>query len=291
MARFGQKLLCLLWIVYRFRRLPVKLETFRDDAVGQPRLAKRQRLVDPGRSIARLAACRTRRSCHGDFGSHWSAKYSHCAPGHRRFERQPRGTQHLLGEFAADRVGDVDLAALQRREAGRLVRDRAEDEALDARRFAPIPLERLHHQFDARGERDKFVRPRPDRVLLETVVADLLDIFLRHDPARTAGARIKGQKVRPRFLQLEADMPFVRDLHRRDPLFQQSVGGALVALERELDVLGGHRIAVMELGPRPDHEIIGEAVLRRRRTTRPGSASPYCPASVSPCRHAARTAP
>ena len=126
------------------------------------------------------------------------------------------------------------------------------------------PSIRLHHELDARGERDKFVRPCPDRVLLETIVADLLDIFLRHDPARAAGVRIKGQKVRPRFLQLEADMPLVRDLHRRDPLFQQGVGGALVALERELDVLGGHRIAAMELGPRPDHEIIGEAVLRRR---------------------------
>src|SRR5262245_35800651 len=30
------------------------------------------------RSIARLAARRTRRSCHGDFGSHWSTKATHC---------------------------------------------------------------------------------------------------------------------------------------------------------------------------------------------------------------------
>jgi hypothetical protein len=37
---------------------------------------------------------------------------------------------HFLGEFAADRVGDIDLAALQRRQSGRLVGDRSEDEAL-----------------------------------------------------------------------------------------------------------------------------------------------------------------
>src|SRR5215470_12088533 len=30
----------------------------------------------PGRSIARLAARRTRRSCHGDLGSHWSGNTS-----------------------------------------------------------------------------------------------------------------------------------------------------------------------------------------------------------------------
>ena len=126
---------------------------------------------------------------------------------------------------------------------------------------------RLHHELDARRERDEFVRPCPDRVLLETIVADLLDVFLRHDPAGAAGVRIEGQKVRPRFLQPEADMPLVGDLHRRDPFFQQGVGGAAVALERELHVLGRYRVAVVELDPGSDHEIIGEAVLRRRRTT------------------------
>jgi len=30
------------------------------------------------RSMAWLAATRTRRSCHGDFGSHWSSKLTHC---------------------------------------------------------------------------------------------------------------------------------------------------------------------------------------------------------------------
>src|SRR5216683_2972064 len=34
-------------------------------------------LID-GRSMARLTARRIRRSCQGDFGSHWSTKATHC---------------------------------------------------------------------------------------------------------------------------------------------------------------------------------------------------------------------
>jgi hypothetical protein len=58
-------------------------------------------------------------------------------------------------------------------------------------------------------------------------------------------------------------MPLVGDLHRRDPLFQQGIGRAAIALEGELHVLGRDGIAVVELGARPDHEIIAEAVFRR----------------------------
>jgi hypothetical protein len=49
----------------------------------------------------------------------------------------------LLGKLAADRVGDVDLAALQSREAGRLLGDVLHDQPLDRGGLAPITLERF----------------------------------------------------------------------------------------------------------------------------------------------------
>ena len=49
-----------------------------------------------------------------------------------------------------------------------------------------------------------------------------------------------------------------------DPLLHQLVRGAAIALEGELDVLGGDRVAVVELGALAQHEIVGQAVLGRR---------------------------
>jgi len=42
-----------------------------------------------GRSIAWFAASRTRRSCHGDFGSHWSGNESQCVDGYTGFRVNP----------------------------------------------------------------------------------------------------------------------------------------------------------------------------------------------------------
>jgi len=85
----------------------------------------------------------------------------------RRLEDKTRRLLDVLGQLAADRVGDIDLAALQGGDPRRLVRDDPEDEALDGRRLAPELLERFEDQLDAGRERNEFVRAGPDRGLLE----------------------------------------------------------------------------------------------------------------------------
>jgi hypothetical protein len=77
----------------------------------------------------------------------------------------------------------------------------------DGRALTPIPVEGLEHQLDPRRERHELVGTGADRMLLEAGIADLFDIFLRNDPPGAAGARIEGQKVGPRLVELEADVP------------------------------------------------------------------------------------
>jgi hypothetical protein len=68
-----------------------------------------------------------------------------------------------------------------------LVGDYLEYQAFDAGGLAPVLVEGFDDQLHPRGERDEFVGPGADRRLLEALVADLLDIFLRHDqPAAVA---------------------------------------------------------------------------------------------------------
>ena len=72
-----------------------------------------------------------------------------------------------------------------------------EHQALHVGGLAPVALERLHHQLDARVERDEPVGPGADRRLLETVVAHVFDILLRHDPpAPVALPRRSGSRAR-----------------------------------------------------------------------------------------------
>ena len=101
-------------------------------------------------------------------------------------------------------------------------------------------------------------------MLLEAGVADLFDIFLRNDPPGAAGARIEGQKIGPRLFELEADMLWVGGFDSRDPVLDQVMGGAAIALERELDVLGGDRLAIVEFDAITQHEVAGQSVLRHR---------------------------
>src|SRR5207248_2107282 len=110
---------------------------------------------------------------------------------------------HLLGKRAPDRIPDVDLAALERGHTGRVVRHDLEDEAFHARRLAPVLLEGLEHELDARRERDEAVRPGADRRFLEAILADFLDVLLRHDPARARGDRVERHEVRPRLLEAD----------------------------------------------------------------------------------------
>src|SRR5262245_45174917 len=101
-------------------------------------------------------------------------------------------------------------------------------------------------------------------MFLEAGVTDLFDIFLRDDPPSTAGARIEGQKVGPRLVELEADASSIGCFDRRHLLLDQSLIGAAVALEGELDVLGGDRLAIVEFDAITEHEVPAQSVLRRR---------------------------
>jgi len=114
-----------------------------------------------------------------------------------------------------------NLAALQRRQPRRLVGNAPHHDALDARRLAPVALEGLDHQLDAGAERDELVGPGADRRLLETVIPDLFEVFLRHDPAGAGGAAVEGEEIGPRFLQLEPNMLRVERFDRRHALLHQ----------------------------------------------------------------------
>src|SRR5262249_28568953 len=178
----------------------------------------------------------------------------------RGFEREPGRSPDLLAQRGRHPVGDVDLPSLERGEARGRVRNRPEDDALDLGRFPPVWLDRLRDQLHAWRERDEAVWARPDRKLLEPFVADLLYVFLGHDPAGARRARVEREEVGPRLLEPEADACRIWDLDRRDPLLEGLARGATVALERELDVLGRHRVTVVEFDAPAQDELLGEAV-------------------------------
>ena len=135
--------------------------------------------------------------------------------------------------------------------------------------LAPETFERLEHQLDAGGEAHELVRPGADRRLLEAVVADLLDIGFGHDPGGTGGrGAVERHEVRPRLLQVQAHAARVHDLDLAHALLEDLRPGALVALERELHVGGGDRLAVMELRILANDELVGEPVLRLRERLR-----------------------
>ena len=151
----------------------------------------------------------------------------------------------LDGLRRLEQVRDVDLAALEHGHARRRLRDHLEDDALDARHLAPVALERLHHELDARRVAHEPIGPEPHGRFLEAVGTDLLEIFLRHDPARAADeAAVVAHEIGPRLVQREAHA------RRRDDgdffhLVVQQL--ALGAREGELHVVGRERIAVVEL--------------------------------------------
>src|SRR4029077_21257113 len=99
--------------------------------------------------------------------------------------------------------------------------------------------------------------------------------------------RVEHDEVGPRLLQAEADAARIRRLDRGDPFLEGLVRGAAIALERELDVLGGDRVAVVELHAAAQDELVREPVGRygprlgeRRGQRVPGSA--FSIASWSP---------
>jgi len=126
-----------------------------------------------------------------------------------------------LGDGTPQRVGDVDLTALEHRDPRELVGHGPEHETLDAGALSPVLLVRIEHELHARIERDEPVRPGPHRGLLEALVTDLFDVFPRDDPRRSGcGRRVEGEKVGPRLLELKADAVRVNDLDLPDSVFQ-----------------------------------------------------------------------
>ena len=159
------------------------------------------------------------------------------------------------------------------------------------RRLAPVLLEGLQHQLHARREGDELVGAGADRRLLEALVADLLHVLLRHDPAGAGGVGVEGQEVGPGLLEPEAHVLRVRRLDRGHLLLQQLLRGAAIALERELHVLRGDRLAVVEQRALAQHELVDQPVLRDRPGLGQAAAPAAGPASASPARRAARRGP
>jgi len=105
----------------------------------------------------------------------------------------------------------------------------------------------------------ELVGAEADRLLLEPVVADLLHVLPGHDPARARDhGPVEGEEVRPGLVQVDADPQRARHLDLAHLVLEDLV--ALGALEGELHVLRGERIAVVELEPGPELEVVGLAV-------------------------------
>jgi len=181
-----------------------------------------------------------------------------------RCQLEPGRAHELLGEGAADRIGDVGLAPLEHGEPGRVLRDDAEDEALDRGSLAPVRLEGFQHQLDAGRKGHELVGPGAHWRFLVPVVPDLLDVLLGNDPAGAGGARVEGEEVGPRRLEAEAHAAGIGCLDTGHPVLERLRGGALVALVGELHVLSGDRLTVVELRALPQDEVVGEPVLGHR---------------------------
>src|SRR5207247_10393440 len=112
-----------------------------------------------------------------------------------------------------------------------------------------------------------------NRMSAEAVVADLGDVLLRHhDPGRRRGGAVEGHEVGPWLLQVEAHRQRIDGLDLSDTRLELRRARALVALEPELHVLGRDGVAVVELEPSAQLELIALGVgtllprLRQART-------------------------
>jgi hypothetical protein len=89
------------------------------------------------------------------------------------------------------------------------------------RDFAPVILDRLHDQLDAGRMADKLVGAEPNGMASEAVIAHLLEILFRHDPARPRRqGSIVGHEIGPRLVQMEAHPVGIDDLYLPDFLLQ-----------------------------------------------------------------------
>src|SRR5207249_7808436 len=100
--------------------------------------------------------------------------------------------------------------------------------------LAPVALERFQDQLDPGRMAHELVGPEPDGMLLESLVADLLDILPRHDPAGAGQDRaVVRHEVGERLAQVEAQPRRPDDLDVAHAVLEDLAG--LRALEAELD--------------------------------------------------------
>ena len=181
----------------------------------------------------------------------------------RRLELDARRALELFSHGAGEEVGEIHLASLQRGRARRLLRHRAHDDPLDVGRLPPVAVEGLEHDLHAGRERHDLVWARPHGRLLVAILADLLDVLLGHDPARTGGrGAVEQHEVRPRLLQDEAHLGRPDDLNLLHLLLEQRRRRSFVSLEGEFHVLGRHRRAVVEFRVLAERERVGQVILR-----------------------------
>ena len=132
----------------------------------------------------------------------------------RGLEGEAGRAPEILAERGGHPVGDVDLAALEGDQARGRVRDGLEDQPLDLRRFPPVAVDGLQHELHARRVGDEAIRAGADRRLPEALLADLLDVLLRDDPAGAGARGVEHHEVGPRLLQAEADAAGIDGLDR-----------------------------------------------------------------------------
>src|SRR5207245_542804 len=105
--------------------------------------------------------------------------------------------------------------------------------------------------------------PGPWRRWEWTLVADFLDVLDGNDPRRAGrGGCVEDEKVRPRFLEMETHAIRVDDLDLPHLVFEHLGRRSAVTIERELHVVGGQEVAVVEVNTLPQHELIGQSVGR-----------------------------
>ena len=147
--------------------------------------------------------------------------------------------------------------------------------------LAPVLLVGLEHELDAGRHADEPIGPEPDRLPLEAVLADLLDVLLGHDPRGAGGRRRVEDAGNPATAGASANRTRRRidDVDRLHPVVQQLGGGAAVALEAELHVLRRERIAVVELETRAQLELVDEPVRALLPGLRAGTGAMSLPGS------------
>src|SRR5216683_7119640 len=109
-----------------------------------------------------------------------------------------------------------------------------DDDSLDRRPLAPVLLVCLQHQLHSGSHAREAIGSEPHRLASESLLTDLLDVLLGHDPRRARGrGGIEDEEVGPRRVQDEADAIRVNDVHGLDPVVQKVRGGAAIAREAD----------------------------------------------------------